>query len=143
MFERHANGPPSGPDLPYHAALWPAPSVFKNTSEPSQGILQQVVSNCYNNAGVYGIYKSPWWTHENISLHDSRSRRYATQLWRDLMEHCEPFSTNCWFIALKPRGIPAWLRKASNKTASDRIGHLSENDWDNGRHFLQYCNRDV
>src|SRR5438477_10945811 len=28
LLKRHANGPPSGPDLPYHAASWPAHLVF-------------------------------------------------------------------------------------------------------------------
>src|ERR1700730_205620 len=39
-LERHANGPPSGPNLSYRAALWPTRIVFKNASEHSQGLNQ-------------------------------------------------------------------------------------------------------
>src|SRR5207244_3062710 len=37
LFERHANGPPSGPDLSYHAASWPTRLASGNASELSQG----------------------------------------------------------------------------------------------------------
>src|SRR5713101_9091951 len=49
LFERHANGPPSGPDLSYHAASWPARTVFKNASEPSQ----RTKPNIYRISGVF------------------------------------------------------------------------------------------
>src|SRR6516225_442353 len=61
----------------------------------------------------------------------------------NLVQHFEPLSSDRRFVALKTGYISARLGEACNKSASHRIGHLRENDWDGGRHLLQSNNRDI
>ena len=45
MFERHANDLPSGPDLPYHAALWPTHAIFRYVCGPSPANKPSILTN--------------------------------------------------------------------------------------------------
>jgi hypothetical protein len=64
LFERHANGPPSGPDLSYRAASWPALLVFGHTPVQSQEARSSIFSDNAMFAGqneieILCVYRMP------------------------------------------------------------------------------------